>query len=80
MSVSETDVRVKAYNETECLLCVPEYHENCEKYTTISVCDLMDVPLGESAENHLFEIPICALHFEAIKQYQKGKNVDEIQV
>lgn len=69
-----------AWEEAECLLCVPEMHPNGEKYTTISVHDPARKPLGEPVKDHLVDIPLCLAHYEAIEQYQRGKTVSEVEV
>ena len=71
--------RLDAYEEDDCLLCVPAPHPNCEKYTIVEYLDREHIPLGEDAENHTVEIPVCVGHYEALDQYRRGKNVAEVE-
>jgi hypothetical protein len=80
---SDTEDRERpqdAWEEDECLLCVPEMHPNCEKYTTLSVHDPATKPLGASVSDHLCDIPLCLAHYQAIEQYQHGRTVSEVDV
>lgn len=67
-----------AHEVDECLLCAPAPHPNCESYTTLQVLDPSRVPLGEDDADHLVSIPVCAEHYEAIQQYQRGRPVAEV--
>jgi hypothetical protein len=49
-------------------------------YTTVLVCDPSKLPPGEEREDHLVNIPVCLEHYQAVEQYQRGKNVDEVRV
>jgi hypothetical protein len=69
-----------AWEEDECLLCVPEHHPNCGKYTTVSVFDPATKPPGEDVSDHLVTIPLCIAHYNAIDQYQGGRTVSEVSV
>jgi hypothetical protein len=71
--------RLDAHDEEECLLCSPAPHRNCESYTVVSVIDHSKVPLGEDPSDHQVNIPVCLEHYQAIEQYQRGKNVDEVK-
>lgn len=68
----------EAWEEDECLLCAPEPHPNCEKYTTLQMLDPEKVPLGEDDEDHLVSIPVCLEHYGAFQQYRNGRNVSEV--
>lgn len=72
--------RKDAYEEDECLLCVPAPHRNCEAYTIVEILDREHVPLGENGMNHLVEIPVCLEHKQALDAYRRGENVDEIRL
>lgn len=71
----------EAWEEEECLLCVPASHPNCEVYTTVPMLpDPMDVPLGEDYEDHLISVPVCGRHHQALEQFKQGKAVAEVDV
>lgn len=72
--------RLEAHEESECLLCEPAPHPNCEMHTVIQMLDPSTVPLGEDYEKHLVQVPVCMAHFEAFQEYKSGKNVEEIDV
>ena len=72
--------RRDAYEEDDCLLCAPAPHPNCEKYTVVSFLDAADVPLGEDNDDHHVDVPVCIDHYQALKQYQNGKNVEEVDI
>lgn len=81
--MSETTQRERppdAWEEDECLLCVPAPHPNREMYATVQVLDPSEVPLGEDDADHLVSIPVCLGHYEALEQYRKGKTVAEVEV
>lgn len=78
-SMSGTDRR-DAWEEDECLLCAPANHPNCEKYAILEFRDPSNIPLGESDEDHTVEVPVCMGHYEALQQFQSGKNVEEVDV
>lgn len=80
MKSGDVTGRRDAHEESECLLCAPAGHPNCEKYTVIEVLNREHVPLGEAAEDHTVEIPVCMGHYEALEQYRQGKNVNEVDV
>lgn len=77
-TVEEVSDRRDAHQEDECLLCAPAPHPNCEMYTTLQMVDPEKVPLPDDHEDHLVEIPVCAGHYEAFEQYQRGRNVAEV--
>ncbi|USZ73778.1 hypothetical protein [Natronosalvus halobius] len=79
MASKATD-RKDAYEEDECLLCAPAPHPNCEMYTVLEVLNREHVPLGEDESDHLIEIPVCLGHYQALEEYQSGKNVAEVDV
>lgn len=78
MSNTETDTPQEAWEDDECLFCVPEMHPNCEKYTTLGVVDRGKVPLGEDDGDHLVEVPVCAEHFECFERYLSADSVAEV--
>lgn len=69
---------LEAWEEDECLLCVPAINENCEKYTTLQMLDPEQVPLGDDDADHLVNIPVCIDHFHAFLEYKRGRNVAEV--
>lgn len=68
-----------AFEEDECLLCLPANHPACEMYSTVGMVDRSQIPLGESAEDHLVEVPVCGAHLEALQQYQFAANLEEVK-
>lgn len=76
--MDQSEVR-DAFEEEECLFCIPAPHEPCEMYSTIAVGDRSGVPLGEDISDHLVEVPVCHRHLKAFKVYQGVSNLDEVR-
>lgn len=67
-----------AWEDDECLMCVPAPHRNCEAYTVLEMVDPSQVPVSDSDETHLVSIPVCMEHYEAFKSYQKADSVADV--
>lgn len=66
--------------DSRCVMCEAASHPRCETYTSISMGDPAKVPLGESHEDHLIDVPLCLAHFEAFEDFASGRLGEHAEV
>lgn len=66
-------------SDSRCVMCDAASHPRCETYTHISMGDPAKVPLGESHEDHLVDVPLCLAHFEAFEAFASGRLSENVE-
>jgi len=66
--------------DSRCVMCDAAPHPRCETHTYISMMDPAKVPLGESDDEHLIDVPLCLEHFQAFENFANGGLTENTEV
>lgn len=64
--------------DSRCVMCESAPHPRCETHTYISMMDPAKVPLGESEEDHLIDVPLCLEHYQAFENFAGGRLTEDV--